>query len=116
MIGYGFTLIVRPNGLRNVRSLTRAIFGALPLQGGFHLPGKNWKSGVFASPKAPRSVFEHSFRNLTIFEQFFEILGKFVNKNAIKSDFWGVVGRYISKISKKSLFLRKIHLPTSKNF
>ena len=30
--------------------------------------------------------------------------------------FGGVVGRYISKISKKYPFLGKIHLPTSKNF
>ena len=31
---------------------------------------------------------------------FFEIFGKFVNRDAIKSDFWGVVGRYVSKISR----------------
>ena len=36
-------------------------------------------------------------------EHFFEIFGKFVNRNAIKSDCWGVVGRCISKISKKRL-------------
>ena len=41
---------------------------------------------------------------------FFEIFGKFVNKNAIKSDFWSAVGRYISKISKKSPFLGKKYI------
>ena len=51
----------------------------------------------FAAPKAPRKIFEH----------FFEIFGKFVNKNAIKSDFWGVVGRYISKKVLK-IFSRRL--------
>ena len=33
------------------------------------------------------------------------IFGKLVNKNAIKSGFWGGLGRNISKISKKCPFL-----------
>ena len=32
---------------------------------------------------------------------FWEIFGQFVNKNAIKSDFWGDLGRYFSKIFKQ---------------
>ena len=58
----------------------------------------------FAAPKAPRKIFEHFFRNLKILSTFFENFGKFVDKNAIKSDFWGGVGRYISKILKKIPF------------
>ena len=50
------------------------------------------------------------------FEHFLEISGKFVYKEAIKSVFWGVVGRFISKISKDTFFGRKIHLPTAKKF
>ena len=49
--------------------------------------------------------FFRNFRNVSTNNTpkitFFEFFGKFVNKNAIKSDFWGVVCRYISKISKK---------------
>ena len=57
MIGYGFTLIVRPNGLRNVRSLTRAIFGALPLQGGFHLPGQKLEKWGFRLAEGAAEYF-----------------------------------------------------------
>ena len=82
-----------------------------PLGRGFpstHQGRKNWgiifgdENVFFAAPKAPRKIFEH----------FFEIFGKFVNKNAIKSDFWGVVCRYISKISKKSSILGKKYFYT----
>ena len=40
-----------------------------------------------------------------MFSTFFEIFGKFVDKNEIKSDFWGGIGRYVTKISKKYPFL-----------
>ena len=56
---------------------------------------KKLKKGVFASSKAPRKKIEH----------FLEVLGNFGNKSAMKSDRWGDLGRYISKISEKSLFL-----------
>ena len=46
---------------------------------------------TFSAPKAPRKFFEH----------FCQIFGKFVNKNVVKSDFWGVICRYISKGLKK---------------
>ena len=56
------------------------------------------------------------FEILKFYSTFFEIFEIFVGKNAIKSDFWGVVGRYISKISKEYPFWGKMHLPSSKNF
>ena len=90
--------------------------GPYPSRGVFIYRGKNWNSWVFASPKAPRNIFEHSFRNLTIFEHFFEILGKFVIKNAIKSDFLGDLCRSISKIFEKSSFLAKKYFYTGRKF
>ena len=52
---------------------------------------------TFSAPKAPRKFLN----------TFFEIFVKFVNKNAIKSDFWGDLCRSISKIFEKSSFLAK---------
>ena len=74
------------------------IFGGGPsIKGGGQKIGKK---GGFAAPKALRIFFEHFFRNSKVFSTFFDVFGKFVNKNAIKSDFWGVVDRYISKNSR----------------
>ena len=86
--------------------------GAYPYRGDFHLPrgGKKLKKRYFAAPKAPRNIFEHYFEILKVWALFSIFFGKFVNKNAIKSDFWGVVGWYISKISKKSPFLGKKYI------
>ena len=74
--------------------------GVTPLGGGSIYPPGAKKLGhfyTFSAPKAPRKIFEHFFRNS------WEIC----YKNAIKSSFWGVVGRYISEISKKSPFSGK---------
>ena len=61
----------------------------------FCLPG-------FSRRRSLREKFLSTFFEIwKSLSTFFEIFGKFVNKNAIKSDFWGVVCRYISKISKK---------------
>jgi len=46
---------------------------------------------------------------------FLDIFGKFVNKNAVKSGFWGGLGRSISKISKNAHFLEKIIFNYGKN-
>ena len=79
--------------------------GGDPSRGGsIYRPGvKKWRYFyTFSAPKAPKMGFLRRRRRREKFlSTFFEIFGKFVNKNAIKSDFWGVVGRYISKISKK---------------
>ena len=42
-----------------------------------------------------------------ILSTFYEIFGKFANKDAIKRDFWGGVGRHISKFSKNTHFWEK---------
>ena len=73
--------------------------------GSIYRPGvKNW--GI-------STRFRHRRRREKFLSTFFEIFGKFVNKNAIKSDFRCVVGRYISKISKNRRFWGK---NTSTNF
>ena len=54
--------------------------------------GKKLKKGVFAAPKATRKILS----------TFWDILAAFVDKNAIKSDFWGCVGTYISIIYKNT--------------
>ena len=86
-----------------------------------HTGGSIYRPGVkklgyfytFSAPKAPKTCFLQRRRCREKFlSTFFEIFGKFVNKNAIKSDFWGVVCRYISKISKKSLILGKKYFYT----
>ena len=97
------------------------IFGGPTAPGGVHLPrrAKNWKRGGGGSRRGRRrEKFLSTFLEIwKILITIFEIFGKFVNKNAIKSDFWGIAGRYISKISKKiPVFGRKIHPATSKNF
>ena len=90
-----------------VRMVHRYFWGGWPLKGG-PSTDRGSKIGVllhvfgaenvfFAAPKAHEKILS----------TFFEVFGKFVNKNAIKSDFWGVVCRYISKISKKSPILGK---------
>ena len=90
--------------------------GGDPSRGGsFYRPGVK-KLGyfyTFSAPKAPKMCFLRRRRRREKFlSTFFEIFGKFVNKNAIKSDFWGVVCRYISKISKKSSILGKKYFYT----
>ena len=71
---------------------------------GVHLHTRGEKIGVFLH------VFGAKDAAKTFLSTFFKIIGKFVNKNAIKSDFRGVVGRYISKISKKSRCLGKQYI------
>ena len=73
--------------------------GGSPLQG---VPStrrgqKIEEKGFSAAPIAPRKFFEYCL----------ETFGKFVNINSIKSDFWGGVDRYISKISKNTHFWEK---------
>merc|ERR1712175_52012 len=68
---------------------------------------------TLSAPKAPKVCFSRRRRRREKFlSTFFEIFGKFVNKNEIKSDFWGVVCRYILKISKKSPILGKKYFST----
>ena len=64
--------------------------------------------GVYMAPKASRKFSEY----------FLNIFGKFVNKNAIKSGFWGDLGRNIPKISKKTIFrsFRDISTKTLQNY
>ena len=61
------------------------------------------KKWFFAAHKAAQKILS----------TFFEISGKFVNKNAIKSEFRGGLGGYISKNSKNAHFFEvfEIHLP-----
>ena len=44
------------------------------------------------------------------FEHFLEFFGKFVNKNLIKSYFWGGPGRYISKFRKNAHFFEDFEM------
>ena len=84
----------------------RYFWGVTPQRGGdFSTVGPK-KLGYFSTLSAPRIIFEH----------FFEIFVKFVNKNAIKSDFWGDLCRSISKIFEKSSFLAKKYFYKFRNF
>ena len=59
-------------------------------------------SGRFGrGQKLEKGVLLRWRRREKFLSTFLEIFGKFVDKNAIKSDFWGGHGRNISKISKK---------------
>ena len=92
-------------------------WGGLTSSGGsIYQGGKTLENGGFSRRRRRCEKFWALFLKFENFKLFFESFGKFVNKNAIKSDLWGVVGRYISKISKNPRFGGKIHLPTSKNF
>ena len=72
---------------------------------------------TFSAPKAPKTCFPRRRRRREKFlSTFFEIFGKFVNKNAIKSDFWGDLCRSISKIFEKSSFLAKKFIYKFRNF
>ena len=62
--------------------------------------GQKMKKMSFAAPKAPQMFFQY----------FLEKFGKFLDKNSIKNNFWGVLGRNISKISKKFPYLREKYL------
>ena len=73
----------------------RLIWGGMTPQGGVPSTDRGSKNGDISTH------FRRRRRREKFLSTFFEIFGKFVNKNAIKSDFWGVVCRYISKISKK---------------
>ena len=76
---------------------SRGIFGGGdPSKGGGSIFPQSGRKNWGISPH-----FRRRRRREKFLSTFFEIFGKFVNKNAIKSDFWGVVCRYISKISKK---------------
>ena len=66
--------------------------------------GKILEKKFFRGAEGAAKIFWILFRYLKILSTFFESFGKFVNKNAIKKDFWGIVGRYISNISKNSPF------------
>ena len=111
-------LSTRYNGiffsLRGRGSIARfwpGLFRGLTTSGGF--PSTSGEGQKIRKTGFPRRQRHHD----KFLSAFYEIFGKFVNKNAIKSDFWGVAGRYISKISKKNPFFgEQIHLPTSKNF
>ena len=87
---------------------TRDIWGVTPLGGGV-VPStdRGSKNGDISTHFRRRRRRREKFLST-----FFEIFGKFVNKNAIKNDFWGVVCRYISKISKKSSILEKKYFYT----
>ena len=54
--------------------------------------GPSTRGGGVRGAEGTAKIFEHFFRNLKIFEDFLRFFWKFVNKNAIKSDFWGAVG------------------------
>ena len=82
------------------------IWGVTPLGGGVPSIDRGSKNGDISTR------FRRQRRREKFLSTFFEIFGKFVNKNAIKSDFWGVVCRYISKISKKSLISGKKYFYT----
>ena len=87
--------------------------GGSPSRGGSIYQGggaKNWKKGFFRGAKGAVKFLSTFSEILKIFSTFFEIFGKFVNKNAIKRDLGDVVGRYISKISKKSPFFGKKYI------
>ena len=80
------------------RWVARIFWRESTLQGEFHLPGgQTLRKGGFHGAECAAKIFQ----------PFLEIFGKFVNKNAIKSVFWGGHGRNISKISKNSHVLRK---------
>ena len=68
---------------------------------------------TYSTPKEPKTCFSrHRRLRKKFLSTFFEIFGKFVNKNAIKSDFWGDLCRSISKIFEKSSFLAKKYFST----
>ena len=91
------------------------------LAGVFGGGGKKLEKRVFSRRRRLRENFLCTFfRNVSTNNTpkitFFEFFGKFV-KNAIKSDFWGVVGRYnFTKISKKVLKNFQISKKVLKNF
>ena len=81
----------------------------------FFLGGDPSKGGGVIFPQSGRKnwgISPHFRQRRTSFE----ILGKFVNKNAIKSDFWGDLCRSISKIFEKSSFLAKKYFYKFRNF
>ena len=82
---------------------TRGIWGVTP-PGGPSTKGESEKRGFSWRRRRREKFLSAFFGNFGIFEHFLEIFGNFVNKNAIKRDFWGGLGRYISKISKNAHF------------
>merc|ERR1711873_128078 len=76
---------------------------------------KKWRFIYMFS--APKTCFSRRRRRREKFlSTFFEIFVKFVNKNAIKSDFWGDLCRRTSKIFEKSSFLAKKYFYKLRNF
>ena len=84
--------------------------GGDPSKGGAIFPQsgrKNW--GI-----SPR--FRRRRRREKFLSTFFEIFGKFVNKNAIKSDFWGDCVEVSRKFSKNPRFWQKSISTLGRNF
>merc|ERR1712240_418366 len=68
---------------------------------------KNWGSSTSFRRRRRREKFLSTF---------FEIFGKFVNKNAIKIDFWVICVEVSRKFSKKSPILGKKYFSTGPKF
>ena len=96
------------------------IWGVTPLGVWFHLQtrGKKWRYFyTFSAPKAPKTCFSRRRRRREKFlSTFFEIFVKFVNKNAIKSDFWGDCVEVSRKFSKNPRFWQKSISPHGRKF
>merc|ERR1712163_110202 len=80
-------------------------------------PKKLGYFSTFSAPKAPKMCFLWRRRRRQKFlSTFFEIFGKFVNKNAIKVIFGVICVEVSRKFSKKSSFLAKKYFSTGRNF
>ena len=96
------------------------LVGGDPSRGGsIYRPGvKKWRYFyTFSAPKAPKTCFSRRRRRREKFlSTFFEIFVKFVNKNAIKSDFWGDCVEVSRKFSKNPRFWQKSISTLGRNF